>query len=266
MIFMQVNDTTHNITSIVQSQKKLKTCAIPCAEIINFSTEGGWIVQNDLGDQHLLKSVTERGFTDLYQDAIQHIIRLQTRASGDDLPYYAQDDFIREANLFVSEFVTTLPLSRHIVSQINYAIRELANEIAAIPTTVVHKDYHSSNLIEYKNKIHVIDQQDMCIGPWTYDIASLLFDCYISWSDDIVNLLANDFVAQHSNSYPDFYYSLHLTALQRHLKCLGLFMRLGRTGKPRYLSYLPRIKNRIIKFCDLLPKYAIFKIPIEASL
>src|SRR5690606_9790130 len=47
---------------------------------------------------------------------------------------------------------------------------------------VVHRDYHSRNLIFRENGLPgVIDFQDAVIGPWTYDLVSLLKDCYVSW-------------------------------------------------------------------------------------
>ena len=53
--------------------------------------------------------------------------------------------------------------------------------------------------------------------------------------------------------------------LQRHLKCLGLFIRLARNGKVRYLSHCGLIKQRILMLCDQLPRYGILKIPVEMS-
>ena len=266
VILMHITDQTHDITSIIQSQKKLTSCGIPTADIIDYSIEDNWIVQSDLGDSHLLTYASQRGFTNVYRSAISHIIRLQTRASDSNLPIYGRHQFLQEMELFKTEYLPALKLSNHMLGQINFAIRNLATEICILPTAVTHKDYHSTNLLVHQQQVHVVDQQDMCIGPWTYDLASLLFDCYIDWPEQINQLLLEDFYGLHPKAKDDLAYSVYLTALQRHLKCIGLFMRLGRNGKVRYLSYLPRLKKRVLMFCDMLPQYAVLKIPIEMGL
>jgi aminoglycoside/choline kinase family phosphotransferase len=267
LILMQNTDNSHDITQIIQSQKKLNECGINTPKYLNHSIKDGWVLQEDVGNTHLLNFVKMNGFTDDYQSAISHIIRLQTRANHRHLPLYTEADLVKESMLFVKEFLPTVGLSTQLNTQIVMSIRELCEEISAIPQTVTHKDFHSTNLLVHNNQLFVVDQQDMCIGPWTYDLASLLFDCYIDWPWQIKELLMNDFKSKHPSPPPsDLGVDLYLCALQRHLKCLGLFIRLARNGKTRYLSHCGLIKKRILLLCDQLPRYGVFKIPVEMSL
>lgn len=267
LILMQNTDQSHNITQIIQSQKKLNACGINTPHYYQYSLHEGWILQEDVGNTHLLHHVKANGFTDHYQKAISHIIRLQTRASQHQLMTYSKTNLIQECMLFVQEFLPSTGLSNHLNTQIIMSIHQLCQEVSQIPQTVVHKDFHSTNLLVHHHNLFVVDQQDMCIGPWTYDLASLLFDCYIDWPWQIKQLLMHDFKAKHPNMpQTDFTVDLYLCALHRHLKCLGLFIRLGKNGKPRYLSHCALIKKRILVICDQLPRYGIFKIPVEMSL
>jgi hypothetical protein len=267
LILMQNTDDSHNITQIIQSQKKLLACGINTPEYHKYSIDEGWVLQEDAGSTHLLTYAMKHGFTDQYQTAISHIIRLQTRVSHTSLPTYTETGLIKEAMLFVQEFLPTVGLSSHLNTQIIMSIRALCKDISQTPQTVIHKDFHSTNLLVHNDSVYVVDQQDMCIGPWTYDLASLLFDCYVDWPWPIKQLLMQDFKAKHPHlPNSDLSFDLHLCALQRHLKCLGLFIRLARNGKPRYLSHCGLIKQRLLTLCDQLPQYGIFKIPVEMSL
>ena len=58
----------------------------------------------------------------------------------------------------------------------------LASAALEQPTTFVHRDYHSRNLlVTPRNNPGILDFQDAVRGPVTYDLASLLKDCYIAW-------------------------------------------------------------------------------------
>jgi N-acetylmuramate 1-kinase len=114
----------------------------------------------------------------------------------------------------------------------------------------VHRDYHSRNLlVTPHSNPGILDFQDAVLGPVTYDLASLLKDCYIAWAPARVRawvlayrerLLASGFPL---NATPaQFIREFDLMGLQRHIKVLGIFARLFyRDGKPQYLRDLPRV-------------------------
>ena len=63
----------------------------------------------------------------------------------------------------------------------------LEDQALAQPTTFVHRDYHSRNLLYREAGVPgVIDFQDALWGPVTYDLVSLLRDCYVRWSPEQV--------------------------------------------------------------------------------
>ena len=115
----------------------------------------------------------------------------------------------------------------------------------------MHRDYHSRNLlVSAEANPGILDFQDAVWGAVTYDLVSLLKDCYIAWPRAAgaragllqyrERLLAAGFPLGADEA--EFMRWFDLMGLQRHIKVLGIFARLYyRDGKPRYLKDLPRV-------------------------
>ena len=116
------------------------------------------------------------------------------------------------------------------------------------PSVCVHRDYHSRNLlVTPTSNPGIIDFQDAVVGPVTYDLVSLLRDCYITWPAARVEQLALSYhESARLNGLVDvdsaqFMRWFNLMGIQRHLKVAGIFSRLKiRDGKSRYLGDIPR--------------------------
>ena len=131
------------------------------------------------------------------------------------------------------------------------------------PQTIVHKDFHSRNLMVLQNdELGMIDYQDALIGPVTYDLVSLLKDCYIKWPQNIIDNLSLYFYKnshfQSEMNHEAFQTNFLICGLQRHLKVLGVFSRLHiRDGKSNYLNDLPLtfeyILNALVGISELEP-------------
>ena len=125
----------------------------------------------------------------------------------------------------------------------------LINNALEQPQVWVHRDYHSRNLMVCEPNPGIIDFQDAVIGPLTYDLVSLLKDCYIRWPRQrVVGWVADHFDqlkrTELGGALPDFEQFLRwfdLMGVQRHMKAIGIFARLNhRDGKPGYLADIPR--------------------------
>jgi aminoglycoside/choline kinase family phosphotransferase len=134
---------------------------------------------------------------------------------------------------------------------IDRAFAVLAENALAQPQVCVHRDYHSRNLmVTAKNNPGILDFQDAVIGPVTYDLVSLLRDCYIEWPQARVEEWALGFLELAMQSgilrkkdcdAATFLRWFDLMGMQRHLKAAGIFARLNhRDGKPGYLDDIPR--------------------------
>lgn len=134
----------------------------------------------------------------------------------------------------------------------------LCDVALAQPQVFVHRDYHSRNLMVGDGARHgenpgILDFQDAVCGPVTYDLVSLLRDCYVAWPVERVRAWALQFraAAQHAGvdggaGESEFLRWFDLMGVQRHLKAIGIFARLShRDGKPGYLNDIPRTLNYV---------------------
>jgi aminoglycoside/choline kinase family phosphotransferase len=135
------------------------------------------------------------------------------------------------------------------------------------PQVVVHKDFHSRNLMLLEdNSLGVIDFQDALIGPITYDLVSLLKDCYLHLPADQVEQRALDFKRSleadkqlENMADKDFLCSFDKMGLQRHIKVLGIFARLSlRDGKSGYLNDLPLVIRYTLEAAQRYPEAQAF--------
>jgi aminoglycoside/choline kinase family phosphotransferase len=133
----------------------------------------------------------------------------------------------------------------------------VANALAQ-PQVFVHRDYHSRNLMVCEGaNPGILDFQDAVHGALTYDLVSLLRDCYVAWPHERVLGWAQDYRRQAGAAGLDtgtdeaqFLRWFDLMGVQRHLKAAGIFARLWhRDGKPGYLPDVPRTLNYIVEAC-----------------
>jgi aminoglycoside/choline kinase family phosphotransferase len=100
----------------------------------------------------------------------------------------------------------------------------------------------------------ILDFQDAVEGPFTYDLVSLLKDCYIQWPVEKVRHWALSFYRQLDDNVravvdeEQFIRYFELMGVQRHLKAAGIFCRLNhRDGKAAYLTDVPRTLAYIVE-------------------
>ncbi|MEX2130075.1 MAG: phosphotransferase [Pseudohongiellaceae bacterium] len=233
-------------------------------EVLRADFELGFLLLEDFGDQLYLpvlqQSASDRRLTDsLYDAAINALVRLQSRHDRTILPPYNRELLHREMQLFEDWFC-----SRFLELDLNATEKQLLAgclrylEDAALEQTqvAVHRDYHSRNLMIVEDGSHkdipgpgVLDFQDAVTGPYTYDLVSLLRDCYIKWPKDYVRTLALRYklAAEQAGiienlGHTAFFHHFDLMGLQRHLKVIGIFARLSlRDNKPQYLADIPLV-------------------------
>jgi aminoglycoside/choline kinase family phosphotransferase len=142
-----------------------------------------------------------------------------------------------------------LRLSQQQENIINNAFALLIDVALEQPVVCVHRDYHSRNLMQTEeHNPGILDFQDAVIGPVTYDLVSLLKDCYIAWPRQQVESWALQHKARlehaaviHNIDDAQFLRWFDFMGAQRHLKATGIFARLDqRDGKPEYLNDIPR--------------------------
>lgn len=208
----------------------------------------GFLLLDDLGDVLLLNQLNEQTVDAYYKQAIQTLFKIQSCSIQDSLlPAFDKAFMIKEMNLCPEWFLhayLNLTLDENETKLIQKNIDWIATEVAKQPLVVIHRDYHSRNLMLIDDDLGVIDFQDAMIGPLTYDLVSLLKDCYIAWPRAKIIAWVENFYQQNKTaqvySLNEFVRAFDLCGLQRHLKVLGIFSRLYlRDNKPGYLKDLP---------------------------
>ena len=240
---------------------------VPAIHAINH--EHGFILLEDLGDELLLKVLTSDNKDKLYKSAMATILKIQSSPT-DKLPEFDKNHMMSELKLFHEYFLKAyldLALTKEDELLLQETFSWLTREILKQPKVFIHRDYHSRNLIIVNSNpkdIGVIDFQDAMRGPFTYDLVSLLKDCYKQWPREEVLKWLEHF---HQNISPSFDWTLDeftrafdLCGLQRHLKVLGIFCRLKfRDKKSAYLRDLPLTFNYVTacveSYSELKPFY-----------
>ncbi len=250
LIVMDAPPDKENLPAFIKVDELLARSGVRVPAIRFKNEEDGFLVLEDFGTQSYLDRLTAGNAVDLYRGALDSLLTLQlntdTEQSG--LPRYDEALLRRELGIFDEWFaVRTLGKTLPEPAWAD-ACRLLIESALAQPTVCVHRDYHSRNLMHLTNgEPGIIDFQDAVIGPVTYDLVSLLRDCYIAWPQERIDgWLAGHWHQLRTHGIVDceldvFTRWFDLMGLQRHLKAIGIFSRLNlRDGKTGYLKDIPR--------------------------
>ena len=237
-----------SLDTFLKITDKLQQAKLNVPEIFDCDLAKGFLVITDFGDDLYSKKLNDETVYCLYTDALEAIVKMQTKVDCTGLKDF--DSFYEdENNLFLDWFLKKhlkIELDSTSSTQVNTEFNKINNILKSIPKTFVHRDYHSRNLLVTDlNNPGIIDYQDAVMGPVTYDLVSLLKDCYVTWNDGLVeDMLESFFTRMKSNTInniSDFRYWFEITGLQRHIKAIGIFSRLNyRDGKSGYLQDIPR--------------------------
>lgn len=232
--------------------KRLTDAGLHAPLIKALDSENGFVMMSDLGTRLLLPELNTDTVDALYLQAMSALLQMQTKLQSKDLPTYDENRLVTEMELMPTWF-----LQRHLGftpsceqwDVIEVAFRALINNATQQSQVFVHRDYHSRNLlISDSDDLGILDFQDAVHGPITYDLVSLLRDCYIAWPVEQVEAwvelyrLRAEAAGLHTGSSAQFLRAFDLMGIQRHLKVLGIFCRLYyRDGKAGYLNDLPLV-------------------------
>ncbi len=252
------NEAFVNITHLLEAE------GLPVPHIHYSSLDYGFFLISDFGDVLLLNVLNNENVNTLYKKALNALTIMQQTPTT-SLPDYDRELLSTEMELFRDWFLgkhLSIKLTSSENNLLDQVFASLIENALAQPQVFVHRDYHSRNLMQI-DKIYpgIIDYQDAVSGPVTYDLVSLLRDCYIEWPSTKVEVWAlsyrNQMLSKNIISHVDeqtFLKWFNLMGIQRHLKAIGIFSRLNlRDHKPNYLQAIPRTLKYIK---TIAPKYS----------
>jgi aminoglycoside/choline kinase family phosphotransferase len=248
--------------------QRLINVKVQAPQIFEQNLEDGYLILEDFGSTHYLDVLNKENFVGLYKNAIDLIIKMQN-ASTQELPLYDKDFLILEMNLMQEWYLEGL-LKKTLTSKERELIAETLEKITQVVLSqpqdfFVHRDFHSRNImITQENEIGLIDFQDAMSGAITYDLVSLLKDCYIEFDEEEIQQLALYFRDKKGLDASDeeFIKWFDFMGLQRHIKVLGVFSRLFlRDKKDGYLKDMPLVLKYVFdtaKKYDETKEFALF--------
>ena len=267
-IVMDAPPDKENTEPFIRVAKLFSASNVNVPIIFHQNHSDGFLLLEDFGSQCYLDVLNTDTANVLYEQAFACLLKLQTQTSLSScgLPRYDQALLMRELGICEEWFIGRL-LDSELPSTLWASVQTLLVQSAlAQPITCVHRDYHSRNLMVLdEDSPGVIDFQDAVIGPVTYDVVSLLRDCYIAWPKEHVEQWLKNYYDQLIQTglincdWAQFKRWFDLMGMQRHLKAVGIFARLHkRDSKSTYLNDIPRTLNYVLDVCANYPELNAF--------
>ncbi len=232
------------------------SAGIPVPEILAAEQASGWYLLTDLGSAELADAYGTAAEGAGIEAALTTLIELQA-VEDPAIPPYTPIRFREELDIFADWFANGL-LGTRLPKDVDPVFRLLVDRMPTQMQCCVHRDYHCRNLLfdPDSGRLGVVDFQDALTGPVSYDLASLLHDCYHSFSDQDVVRWRNWYLAHTPLPLnPEtFAEDLTLTAIQRQLKAVGIFARLKlRDGKITHLHHILPVLESTTRLAKPLP-------------
>ena len=262
-IVMDAPPQKESIEPFVDIAQRLLNAGLRAPVIVAQELEQGFLLLEDLGDVMLKSLLHEASGQPLFDAVLPVLAIMASSCDASGLPGYSPAKLQEESALFPDWY-----LQRHLsVTMTNdeakcwqQLTQLLVDNALAQPQVFVHRDFHSCNLHQLPNgDIGIIDFQDAVSGPLTYDLASWLWDRYMTWSRadlELWMLQAREKLAPHIDEQCWIRWC-DLMGLQRNLKIVGIFARLHyRDNKDGYLEMIPRFSAYITAVLPHYPELA----------
>lgn len=263
LIVMDAPPQQEDCTPFLRVAEILAATGVHVPKILVQNLELGFLLLSDLGNTTFLEALNNQANSanQLYGEATDALIKMQLSHQAESLPAYDEALLSRELNLFPDWYIAKhlqADLSEKQQAVLRAVFTRILQNNLAQPKVLVHRDYHSRNLMVTSPNPGIIDFQDAVYGPVTYDLVSLFKDAYIRWDEEhILDWTIRYWEKARKAGLPvnadfaAFYRDFEWMGVQRHLKVLGIFARLNyRDGKAAYLNDMPQVMGYLRKACE----------------
>ena len=238
------------------AQSFLAARSVPVPAVLDADCDSLRIVLEDLGNADYFSrhpSLSEQARREYYERFTDTIITIESLTDDFNSAYPGTKELLGferlswELDFFLENYLTLYPEKRpaeNDLKSLKEFLRETAREAASFPVRLCHRDYHSKNIMMTTDGgFRIIDFQDLRLGPYNYDLASLMWDSYVTPSDEIISAMENRFFSALSGlgieiSFDEFRRQNRITALQRNIKAIGTFANQALKGKTGYLQFI----------------------------
>ncbi len=279
-IFVDENPLPHSqADAFIQSSQILSeyTSAIPPIYAIN--QQHGIVLTARHGNttfyDAIEKQLINQQLQAILQRTIDWIIQLQSIPQNAQIAFIAHQRQLAKKTLFAEcqEFIDYglphqygKPIHAATLNSLTPLFTDLCTRIAALKQTLIHRDLQSKNImLADDQQIGIIDYQDCCMGPYTYDLASLLYDPYVSFSEEVLATASHYYYQQavknciiENISESQFLQDVKLTAIQRLLKAAGRYIYIAKEKhQDTHVKFFQPALLRCMSLLAEFPEYAI---------
>lgn len=259
LILVKYNDQREENRHYVRIAEVLDALGVRTPKIYFHDEAQGLIWMEDLGERDLW-SFREEAWTvrrAAYQSALEEVCRLHERGweGLSRFPFTLQIEFDAALYRWEQRYFFDNLLGRYFDNLGDPAKIEalaampvwegIAEKLAAWPRVLVHRDFQSQNILMHDGHAHLIDFQGLRPGLAHYDLASLLYDPYVSLSgperrellDFYLSLGRRNDLGKTRAEFDEIY---RLCALQRLMQALGAYGYLGLVReRTEFLAHIP---------------------------
>lgn len=259
----------NNISFVAIAQEFMKRrIKVPIIYSVNLSD--GFLLMEDFGNRILLNELNKLTADHFYHKAMESLLKIANckEVPNYHIPIFDSNEIKKELFGFETWFLEKyIQIDNFPLNVLNSTFNLLIESAEKQPQVCIHRDYHSRNLMVLNDdSIGVLDFQDASFGPLTYDLVSLLRDCYITWPRKKVINWALNFSRKLKEqkllfkcSDEQFIKWFDLMGIQRHLKALFIFARKYlRDNSKLFLKYIPRTLNYILTISKYYKEFSFF--------
>ncbi|MEP4196256.1 MAG: phosphotransferase [Aliishimia sp.] len=247
-------ETGEDTKPFINISMYLEGSGLSAPRIVKADTQAGFLLIEDFGDD-LFARLLERNLaleSDLYEAATDVLLHLHKQRAP-KLPKYDAALMSELAALSVVwyRYGATGIEDTVLAEEMQARIYALLNPLDTDAQVLIQRDYHAENLIwlpERKGvrRVGLLDFQGAMLGHPAYDLVSVLQDARRDVGHDVTQSMCTRYVKTSDRNEEDFMAAYYALGLQRNLRILGVFARLGiRDGKPQYLDLMLRVWGHI---------------------
>ena len=216
----------------------LKAKGVPVPEILFDDPAIKTMVMSNAGSEKKMS------FAD-YVKVVEALVKFNSLGACEDLPAllppFSDETWAWERDLF-AEYCLGARYRHELSEDVRRELAEVAALLEQEPKALVHRDFQSTNILWQGEELCLIDFQGMRLGPAAYDLASLVYDPYVTMKprerEALVKLYAE------RSARPEIERVFPFAAVQRLVQCLGAYGRLSSVGQPQFSRYtLPALVN-----------------------
>jgi aminoglycoside/choline kinase family phosphotransferase len=260
-ILILIDPNSHRRERYITNARYMDENGIAVPKVWRNMWEHGVLIIEDLGDIHLTQYINN--YTEpklIYDKIIDTLILMQSQTYRCEPPVMLQKNFFNrerllgESSQFINHLIREfLEYDIRYNERLNAEFLHLAESIDAQPKLFMHRDFQSQNIMISDGVIHVIDFQDAAIGPYSYDLASLLEDPYVDLDHDLREYLKSQYIERMLDlqfaqiNFINFVIDYRNSAISRLLQASGAFARLTIAGKSQFQEFIEPALRRLIE-------------------